>query len=62
MLFLQAEGPERFLTGADFRQVRATLAKNRHGAAGTLCFAWRPQYSRFAERQPPAAQPEAAAA
>lgn len=55
VLFLQAEGANRFLTGGDSRPVRATLAKNRHGATGTLRFAWRPQYSRFAECKPPAA-------
>ena len=62
VLFLQAEGANRFLTGGDSRPVRATLAKNRHGATGTLRFAWRPQYSRFAELKPPATEEASGAA
>jgi replicative DNA helicase len=49
VVFLQANKGDQPLTGNDAYQSFAFIEKNRHGGTGVVRFAWRPQYSRYAE-------------
>lgn len=49
VMFLQAHKSDEPLKGNEAYETFGYLEKNRHGGTGRVKFAWRPQYSRFAE-------------